>query len=59
MIKKSIVHRATVVRARYLAVCDSCGEKCTYLIRAGRRYLHVCTRCLKETLDAGKKQMEQ
>lgn len=35
-----------VVKARYLAKCDSCGDKCTHLIRAGRKYLHVCTVCL-------------
>ena len=35
-----------VVEARYLSVCDSCGEKCTHLIRAGKKYLHVCTSCL-------------
>lgn len=56
---KPVIHRATVVKARYLGICDSCGDKCTYLIRAGRRYLHVCTRCLKETLDAGKEQVER
>lgn len=35
-----------IVKAKYLAKCDSCNNKCTYLIRAGRKYLHVCTACL-------------
>ena len=38
-----------VVEAKYLSVCDSCGKKCTHLIRAGRKYLHVCTSCLLNT----------
>lgn len=35
-----------VVKAKYLSACDSCKNQCTYLIRAGRKYLHVCTSCL-------------
>lgn len=38
-----------VVKAKYLAKCDSCNNNCTHLIRAGRKYLHVCTTCLLET----------
>ena len=38
-----------VVKAKYLSACDSCGSKCTHLIHAGRKYLHVCTTCLLET----------
>lgn len=38
-----------VVKARYLSICDSCGMKCTHLIRAGKKYLHVCTSCLLNT----------
>lgn len=38
-----------IVKAKYLSACDSCGAKCTYLIRTGRKYLHVCTSCLLET----------
>lgn len=47
-----------VVEARYLSVCDSCGKKCTHLIRAGKKYLHVCTPCLlklkQESINAVK-----
>lgn len=36
-----------VVKAKYyLSVCDSCGKRCTHFIRAGKKYLHVCTSCL-------------
>lgn len=57
-----------VVKAKYLSVCDSCKSKiCTHYIRAGRKYLHICTPCLLSTLKQceeavkhdSKKQMEQ
>lgn len=54
-----------VVKAKYLSTCDSCKKKCTYLIRAGRKYLHVCTSCLLELkqqlggINESQKQVEQ
>jgi len=38
-----------VVKAKYLSTCESCGNQCTYLIRANKKYLHLCTSCLLNT----------
>lgn len=48
-----------VVKAKYLSTCDSCGSKCTHLIRAGRRYLHVCTVCLLNLISQFEKTEEE
>jgi len=48
-----------IVKAKYLAKCDSCNNKCTYLIRAGRKYLHVCTACLQETFKQCKGALDE
>lgn len=51
-----------IVKAKYLSTCDSCGDKCTHLIRAGRKYLHVCKVCLLNLIsqfESCEKEMEK